>query len=195
MQKEKYEWIHSWCDETARTDLPRVLLIGDSITNGYQAKVREALRGICQVDYIATSYAIDAPFYGTLIESFAADSHYDVIHFNHGLHGAHMTTDVYEAGMDALTEKLADMGKVILVTSTKTYKPGTDTPTDFHKLVVERNEALFRLAEKHGCTIDDLYVVSAGLPLDSYSGDGTHFADAGYDVLCTAVVDSVKKVL
>lgn len=195
MRKEKYEWIHSWCDETARTDVPRVLLIGDSITNGYQAKVREALRGICQVDYIATSYAIDAPFYSALVESFAADSHYDVIHFNHGLHGAHMTTDVYEAGMAALTEKLMAMGKVILVTSTKTYNPGTDVPTEFHKLVVERNEALVRLSEKYGCAIDDLYAVSAALPMDAYSGDGTHFAEAGYDALCVAVVDSVQAAL
>lgn len=195
MKKEKYEWISSWCDETERTDVPRVLLIGDSITNGYQTRVRDALRGTCQVDMIATSYAVDAPFYTTLIENFAGDSHYDVIHFNHGLHGKHMPTDVYEAGMAALTEKLTKLGKVILVTSTKTYNPGTDVPTDSHPLIVERNEALVRLAEKYGCPIDDLYAVSATLPMEAYSGDGTHFADAGYDALSKAVIASIQAAL
>ena len=47
MKKEKYEWIHSWCDEALNNDLPRVLLVGDSITHNYQEKVRELLRGIC----------------------------------------------------------------------------------------------------------------------------------------------------
>ena len=39
--KEQFEWIHSWCDETAQNDLPRVLLVGDSITHNYQEKVRQ----------------------------------------------------------------------------------------------------------------------------------------------------------
>ena len=38
--KEQCEWIHSWCDETLQTDLPRVLLVGDSITHNYQETVK-----------------------------------------------------------------------------------------------------------------------------------------------------------
>ena len=45
MKKERYEWLRSWCDETLSSDLPRVALIGDSITEGYQKQVRELLRG------------------------------------------------------------------------------------------------------------------------------------------------------
>ncbi|MBR4959831.1 MAG: SGNH/GDSL hydrolase family protein [Clostridia bacterium] len=191
MKKERFEWIHSWCDYTERNDLPRVLLIGDSITHGYQTKVRELLAGKYLVDYIATSYSVDCVFYNQLISAFAADSKYDVIHFNHGLHGGHMTTEVYASGMDALTASLSRIGKVILVTSTKTYNPGTDTPTDFHTKVVERNAALIPLAEKYGCTIDDLYAVSASLPLSAYSPDGTHFAEDGYTALAKAVAESI----
>lgn len=29
--KERFEWVQSWCDEALSDDLPRVLLIGDSI--------------------------------------------------------------------------------------------------------------------------------------------------------------------
>ena len=194
MQKEQFEWIHSWCDNTQREDLPRVLLIGDSITHGYQTKVRELLAGKYLVDYIACSYSVDSVFYNQLISAFAADSKYDVIHFNHGLHGAHMTTEVYTSGMDALTASLTKIGKVILVTSTKNYYPGTDTPTDFHTKVVDRNAALLPLAEKYGCTIDDLYAVSASLPITAYSPDGTHFAEEGYTALAAAVADSILRL-
>ncbi len=195
MRKEKYEWIHSWCDDTGRDDLPRVLLIGDSITHGYQGKVRDLLKDRCQVDYIATSYAVDCLFFNQLITDFAADSRYDVVHFNHGLHGMHMTTAVYEAAMDILASRLAMNSKVIFVTSTKTYKPGTIETTDRDPLVKERNEAVVRLAEKYGSTVDDLYAVSDSLPMDAYSQDGTHFADPGYTALAKAVADSITAVL
>ena len=89
--KEQCEWIHSWCDETAQNDLPRVLLVGDSITNNYQEKVRGLLKGICYVDYISTSYAIDTKIYNQLVYAFMTDSKYDLIHFNHGLHGIHLS--------------------------------------------------------------------------------------------------------
>ncbi len=193
MKKERFEWIHSWCDYTERDDLPRVLLIGDSITHGYQAKVRELLAGKYLVDYIATSYSVDSVFYNQLVSAFAADSRYDVIHFNHGLHGSHMTTEVYASGMDALTAGFSRIGKVILVTSTKNYNPGTDVPTDFHAKVLERNAALFPLAEKYNCGINDLYAVSAALPISAYSPDGTHFAADGYEALAKAVAESILK--
>ena len=46
MQKEYSEWIQSWCDCATCDDLPRILLIGDSITRGYQAFVREKLKNL-----------------------------------------------------------------------------------------------------------------------------------------------------
>ena len=95
MKKERFEWIQSWCDEADKTDKPRVLLVGDSITRGYQEIVRELLSDVCYVDYLATSYAIDNKLYSTLVEDFAKNSDYAVVHFNHGLHGIHMSPRTY----------------------------------------------------------------------------------------------------
>ena len=106
MKKERFEWIHSWCDEAESSDLPRVLLIGDSICYSYQEKVREKLRGIAYVDYIATSYSVDSKIYNTLIENFAKNSEYDLIHFHHGTHGFHMSITTYTSKMDKLLQKL-----------------------------------------------------------------------------------------
>ena len=96
MQKERFEWIQSWCDEADKTDKPRVLLIGDSITYGYQAIVRELLHDFCYVDFLATSYAADNKLFSTLVEDFAKNSDYAIVHFNHGLHGIHMSKRTYE---------------------------------------------------------------------------------------------------
>ena len=94
MKKERFEWIESWCEETTNKDKPRVLLIGDSITRGYQQSVKEKLKDIAYVDYIATSYFIDMKIYRELIKSFVNDSEYSVIHFNHGLHGKNMSETI-----------------------------------------------------------------------------------------------------
>lgn len=59
--KEQFEWIHSWRDETAKDDSPRVLLVGDSVTHNYQEKARELLKDVCCVDgthYLQEGYAM-----------------------------------------------------------------------------------------------------------------------------------------
>ena len=52
--KEDIEWLRVWCENT-NASARRVLLIGDSITENYQALVREKLADIAAVDYIAAS--------------------------------------------------------------------------------------------------------------------------------------------
>ena len=111
--KERFEWIHSWCDYADKSDLPRVLLIGDSITLGYQEKVRQKLKGVCYVDFISTSYAIDTKIYNTLISGFATDSDYSLIHFNHGLHGQHISKRTYKSKMKKLLLKIAADAKIV----------------------------------------------------------------------------------
>ena len=42
--KEDYEWLRCWCEEVNDTSLPRVALVGDSITEGYFGLVRAGLK-------------------------------------------------------------------------------------------------------------------------------------------------------
>ena len=120
--KEKFEWIHSWCDHTEKNDLPRIVLVGDSITHNYQEFVRQALHGKAYVDYIATSYSIDEAFYNVLIENFVNDSPYAILHFNFGLHGIHLDKSEYRERTESLLRKIAKNKKVILATSTIVYQ-------------------------------------------------------------------------
>ncbi len=194
--KEQFEWIHSWCDETTKTDLPRVLLVGDSITLGYQEKVRQKLKGVCYVDFISTSYAIDTKFYNTLITGFATDSAYSVIHFNHGLHGQHMSKRTYKSKMKKLLQKIVGDSKTVLVTSTVVYCEGnTRLDKMWTKRLKERNDSVKELAAESGYGIDDLYSVSVSMSKDKRSMDGIHYTEEGYEDFACAVADCIKQYI
>lgn len=163
--KEQYEWIHSWVDEAPNSGLPRVVLIGDSITHGYQTLVREKLKGKCYVDYIATSYAIDTNIYNILVETFISDSHYDLIHFNHGLHGKHMTLEVYKTKLESLLKKIGK-GAVVLATTTAVREKDSDIlEKSWMEKVLERNEAVKDIAISSYYGIDNLYEISLSMPI------------------------------
>ena len=194
--KEPFEWIHSWCDETLQKDLPRVLLIGDSITLGYQEKVRELLKGVCYVDYVATSYAIDTKMYNQLVSTFMADSNYALIHFNHGLHGIHLSKKSYKSRVNKLLSKTDTDVKWILANSTIVYREGNKRLNGvWMKRVRERNAAMQELAEEKGCAIDDLYTVSVAIPKEYRNLDGTHYLAEGYEILAKAIAECIRKEL
>ncbi len=194
--KEQFEWIHSWCDETAKDDLPRVLLVGDSITHNYQEKVRELLKGVCYVDYISTSYAIDAKIYNQLVYAFMTDSKYDLIHFNHGLHGIHLSKKSYQSRMKKLLSKVDKEVKLVLATSTVVYREGNKRLDGaWMKRVRERNAAVQEIAEEKGYGVDDLYTVSTSIPKEYRYVDGTHYLQKGYAMLAQTVAECIRKEL
>ena len=67
--------------------LPRVLLMGDSILNGYLPGVAKALQGKAFVDAWVTPTSQGDKSLPRQIEEVLAQGPYAVIHFNLGLHG------------------------------------------------------------------------------------------------------------
>ncbi len=192
--KERYEWINTWSDETTKKDLPRIALIGDSITRGYQSYVRELLRGKCYVDYLATSYAIDTAIYNTLVEAFILDNHYDIIHFNHGLHGKHMDEETYREKMSCLLQNISSKTgcKVILATTTAVREQNKNVfDASWMEKVTERNKVVEELAQKYSYNIDNLYELSIKMPEEYREKDGFHYTSDGYARLADKVVKSV----
>lgn len=185
--------MQSWCDHTEKTDLPRILLIGDSITRAYQDKVRELLVGCYYVDYIATSYSIDQPIYAEIMKNFVKDMPYAAIHFNHGLHGMHITDKVYGEGVDALLAEIGKGKRVIVATSTIVKEKG-NLRVDYRQtgIVLRRNEIVKKIAIKRGYEGDDLYSVSANIPNEHRWDDGTHYSDEGSASLALAVARCFK---
>ena len=196
MQKERYEWIQSWCDEADKTDKPRVLLVGDSITRGYETIVRELLSDFCYVDCLATSYAADNKLYGTLVEDFAKNSDYVAIHFNHGLHGLQMCPRTYKSKIKNLLLRLSQKSKIILADTTAVYKEGNRRLDPvWRKRVTERNEVVAELVTELDCAWDRLYEISMNIPKEAREPDGVHYRFAGYEILADSVAKSILKIL
>ena len=194
--KEQFEWIHSWCDEALKDDLPRVLLVGDSITHNYQEKVRELLRGICYVDYISTAYSIDMKIYKHLVYDFMMDSSYDLIHFNNGLHGIHISKRSYKSHLEKLLAKVEKDTRLVLATSTLVYREGNKRfDGEWMKRVRERNAVMKELVEAKGYGLDDLYPVSVAIPKEYRYVDGTHYLPNGYNMLAETVAQCIREEL
>lgn len=57
-KRETVEWIDVWLPHTNDDKLPRVLLIGNSITRGYYPKVEKLLKGKAYVARLTTSKSL-----------------------------------------------------------------------------------------------------------------------------------------
>ncbi|MCQ2385637.1 MAG: hypothetical protein MJ078_03055, partial [Clostridia bacterium] len=124
--KETFEWITSWCDYANNHDLPRILLIGDSIVRGYYNHVKEALKDKVRVDYISTSYSITNPIYRKVVVEMAKNSKYQRIYFNFGLHAGGLSARSYKAGYKKVLKELLALAPVTVMASTTVYQNGKD---------------------------------------------------------------------
>ena len=107
--------------------LPRVLLVGDSICNGYQAGVARALEGKMNVSYWISSYCVTSPGYLKRLELCLDEAKYDVVHFNNGLHSLGTPTDDWAKGLEAalrLIREKQPSARIVWATSTPLKDPG-----------------------------------------------------------------------
>jgi len=194
--------------------LPRVLLIGDSISIGYTLDVRKLLEGKANVHRIPTNGG-PTPNGLANLTAWLGDKKWDVIHFNWGLHDikfivgddktkivpaetAGATHQVsladYEKNLTALVAQLKATGAKLLWCSTTPVVPGTPgrTPED----VVKYNEAAARVMKAAGVATDDLY--AHALPR---LGDGNqlptnvHYSPAGSKMLAEKVAAEITAAL
>src|SRR5437868_14877310 len=85
--REAIEWCDVWITHANETNLPRVLLIGDSITRAYYPEVEKRLTGKAFVARLATSRFVADPVLLKEIALVLDGTRFDVIHFNNGMHG------------------------------------------------------------------------------------------------------------
>src|SRR3984957_5729086 len=85
--KEPIEWCDIWISHADETNLPRVLLIGDSITRAYYPEVERQLAGRAYVGRLSSSAFISDPALLDQIKMVLKQYKFDVIHFNNGMHG------------------------------------------------------------------------------------------------------------
>src|ERR1700728_866896 len=85
--RESIEWCDIWISHANETNLPRILLIGDSITRAYYPEVERRLEGKAYVARLSSSAFISDPALLKQIEMVLSQYKFEVIHFNNGMHG------------------------------------------------------------------------------------------------------------
>jgi len=196
--RERIEWIDIWVTNADKDDLPRVLLVGDSITRGYFSAVEKQLAGKASCARLTTSKCVSDPTFNDDLLLLLKQYKFSAIHFNNGLHGWGYTEDQYGNGLSktvAAVKKHASDTKLIWATTTpvressdlKTFAERTDR-------VKVRNKLAAEIMTKHQVPTDDIFELVKD-HADWQSKDGVHFNAKGNEALAKQVAESVRKHL
>ena len=195
--------------------LPKVLLIGDSISLSYTPHVIEALKGTAAVSRARGNCA----YTGTgqeKLDKWLGKTKWDVIHFNWGLwdiYGWRYSKDAkvdlspaaYEKRLDLLLVRLKKTGaKLIWCTTTpvcpeaekgmkKKYKKKVIITAEVQK---QYRDAALRVMKKHKVEINDLYsFIAPQRKKYATKDDNVHYTKEGAKVLGEQVAKEIKKRL
>jgi len=196
--RERIEWADIWVTDANKNDLPRVLLIGDSITRGYFSEVEKHLAGKAYCARLTTSKCVSDPSFVDEVQLLLKHYRFAVIHINNGLHGWGYTEEQYGDGLaktvDAISKSSGD-AKLIWATTTP-VRVGSNLQ-HFHDRtdrVKVRNQLASEIMKQRGVPTDDLFGLVEEHP-DWYSSDGTHFNNSGKEAQGKQVAESVLKLL
>ena len=176
---------------------PRVLLIGDSILNGYGNRVISALEGKAYVDAWVNPYC-QSEHLNKLLAEVLSNGPYDVVHFNMGLHGwqkGRIKQGTFEPLTRAYVEVIRDKlpkAKIIWASSTPVTVKGEPTELDpaINPVIVEHNRMAAKVMQEMNVPVNDFY--SLLVPkLELARGDQFHWRPEAYKILAGKVTDSV----
>ena len=194
-------------------DLPEVLIIGDSISNGYTPHVAQLLKEKAIVKH----HRGNAQHTGTglkKLDQWIGKIEWDVIHFNWGLwdlcyrhpeskvqgkrdkvNGTITTTlEQYEKNLDKLVTRLkkTDAKLVWAHTSVVPEKEAGRIVGDDKKY----NDVAARIMQEYGVTINDLHSLSKAFPFEHFKKPGdVHYTMDGYKKLAEQVADKLLTTL
>jgi hypothetical protein len=196
--RERIEWIDIWVTDADKTDLPRVLLVGDSITRGYFGAVEKHLAGKAYCARLTTSKCVSDPTFNDDLKLLLKQYKFSVIHFNNGLHGWGYTEDQYRDGLlrtvVALKENAGDAKLIWATTTPVREKANLKTFAERTDRVKVRNKLASETMTEQQVPTDDLFEL-VNEHAEWTSGDGVHFNGQGNEALAKQVAESVLENL
>lgn len=182
--------------------LPRVLLIGDSISMGYTLPTRRLLEGKANVHRIPANGGPTKNGVAN-IDKWLGAGKWDVIHFNHGIHDLKFMPDgkrqvepaEYEANLRLIVAKLKATGAKLIWASTTPIPDGELNPPRRFGQVAEYNAIAARVMRENGIAIDDLNARVSPRVTELQTPRDVHFQPAGYEFLAEQVAAEIRKAL
>lgn len=189
--------------------LPRVLIIGDSISIGYTLDTRAMLQGVANLHRPPTNCGPTTRGLEQL-DGWLGEGEWDVIHFNWGLHDLKYINDKgalvpvkdgkiqvpieqYEKNLNKLVERLKQTGATLI------WRNTTPVPEGAKGRVVgdsaRYNEAAERVMAKHKVQTHDLYSFAKKHEKEIQRPRNVHYTKQGSKKLAKEVVKVIKDAL
>jgi hypothetical protein len=173
--------------------LPRVLLIGDSVSRGYTQPTRVALAGKANVHRAPANCGPTASGLKHL-DVWLGAGKWDVIHFNFGIHDRATPAADYVKRLEEIVARLEKTGAKLIWAST-TPIPDNPAQKQTAQSVVDKNALAAEVMKKHGIPTDDLFGAMTPRLKEFQPPLDVHYTGAGYDFLGAKVGESVLAVL
>jgi acyl-CoA thioesterase-1 len=182
--------------------LPRVLLIGDSISMGYTLPVRKLLAGKANVHRIPTNGGPTKNGVAN-IAKWLGSGKWDVIHFNWGIHDLKHMPDGkrqvepadYEANLRKLVATLKATGAKLVWASTTPIPEGELNPPRTFGQVKEYNDIAARVMTESGVAINDLNAWMTPRFEEFHKPKDLHYKEAGSEFLAQKVATAITEAL
>lgn len=173
--------------------LPRILLIGDSVSRGYTQTLRRELVGKANV-HRAPANCGPTSLGLKNIEVWLGDGEWDVIHFNFGIHDRNTPITEYRQRLEQIVKRLQMTGAKLIWAST-TPIPDDAERKQTSQSIVERNKTAAEIMANHGVATNDLFDAVSPRLGEMQNPNDVHFNPAGYEFLGQRVADAISAEL
>jgi len=169
--------------------LPRVLLIGDSVSRGYTQPTRKVLAGKANVHRAPANCGPTASGLKNL-DAWLGEGKWDVIHFNFGIHDRSTPAADYVKRLEEIVVRLEKTGAKLIWTST-TPIPDNPAQKQTAASIIEKNALAAEVMKKHGIPTDDLFAAMTPRLAEFQPPLDVHFTGPGYDFLGATVGEAI----
>lgn len=174
--------------------LPRVILIGDSVSRGYTQATRKALAGKANVHRAPANCGPTATALKQL-DVWLGDGNWDVIHFNFGIHDRRTPAAAYASRLETIVKRLQKTGAKLIWASTTPVPADWKEGPSIKTAIEERNQIAERVMKQHGVAIDDLFTFITPHLSEAQNPKDVHFNEQGYELLGSQVAKSISQTL
>lgn len=171
--------------------LPRVLLIGDSISRGYTLATRHALAGKANVHRAPANCGSTVAGLKNL-PVWLGDGKWDVIHFNFGIHDCNTPTNVYAANLEKIVTELQRTGAKLIWARTTPASVEPKKGESYSSLKCDMvNRVADEVMKRNGIPEDDLFALVQPRLVELQLHQNVHFKDEGYELMGQQVAKEI----
>lgn len=174
--------------------LPRVLLIGDSVSRGYTQAVRKALEGRANVHRAPANCGPTSTGVKKL-DVWLGAGDWDLIHFNFGIHDRKTPLSDYKARLEQIVKRLKAAGDKVVWGSSTPIPDDWKAEANLSNSMTERNAIAAELMKEHGVAVNDLFAFISPQLEETQNPRDVHFNSKGYQRLGGRVADAIERAL